>query len=96
MHLCIHGNNIPAECGSCFLKNIHDFCSQFVAEVLSKPGAVKLKKKESLYLPGQLAYSLRTVKAVLSSDTASSRFFHDSHWSFYIQTVSKANQMQVI
>lgn len=30
------------------------FCSQFVAEVLSKSGAVKLKKKESLYLPGQL------------------------------------------
>lgn len=54
MHLCIHGNKIPAECGSCFPKNIHDFCSQFVAEVLSKSGAVKLKKKESLYLPGQL------------------------------------------
>lgn len=30
------------------------FCSQFVAEVLSGAGAVELKKKESLYLPGQL------------------------------------------
>lgn len=30
------------------------FCSQFVAEILSKAGAVKLKKKESLYLPDQL------------------------------------------
>lgn len=30
------------------------FCSQFVAEVLLRSGAAKLKKKESLYLPGQL------------------------------------------
>lgn len=30
------------------------FCSQFVAEVLAQAGAVGLKKKESLYLPGQL------------------------------------------
>ena len=30
------------------------FCSQFVAEILAKAGAVTLKKKESLYLPGQL------------------------------------------
>lgn len=30
------------------------FCSQFVAEVLSRAGAVELKKEESLYLPGQL------------------------------------------
>lgn len=30
------------------------FCSQFVAEVLLQAGAVELKKKESLYLPGQL------------------------------------------
>lgn len=30
------------------------FCSQFVAEILSRAGAVELKKKESLYLPGQL------------------------------------------
>ena len=30
------------------------FCSQFVAEILKKAGAVRLKKKESLYLPGQL------------------------------------------
>ena len=30
------------------------FCSQFVVEVLSRAGAVELKKKESLYLPGQL------------------------------------------
>ena len=30
------------------------FCSQFVAEVLAKAGAIELKKKESLYLPGQL------------------------------------------
>ena len=30
------------------------FCSQFVAEVLLRAGAVELKKKESLYLPGQL------------------------------------------
>lgn len=27
------------------------FCSQFVAEVLAKSGAVRLKKKEPLYLP---------------------------------------------
>lgn len=32
----------------------HYFCSQFVAEILSQAGAVKLKKKESLYLPSQL------------------------------------------
>lgn len=30
------------------------FCSQFVAEILARTGAIKLKKKESLYLPGQL------------------------------------------
>lgn len=30
------------------------FCSQFVAEVLSRAGAIQLKKKETLYLPGQL------------------------------------------
>ena len=30
------------------------FYSQFVAEVLLQAGAVELKKKESLYLPGQL------------------------------------------
>lgn len=30
------------------------FCSQFVAEILSRAGAVELKKKETLYLPGQL------------------------------------------
>lgn len=30
------------------------FCSQFVAEILSRAGAIELKKKESLYLPGQL------------------------------------------
>lgn len=30
------------------------FCSQFVMEVLARAGAVELKKKESLYLPGQL------------------------------------------
>lgn len=30
------------------------FCSQFVAEVLSRAGAIELKKEESLYLPGQL------------------------------------------
>lgn len=30
------------------------FCSQFVAEILLKAGAVALKKEESLYLPGQL------------------------------------------
>lgn len=30
------------------------FCSQFVAEVLAKAGAVQLKKRETLYLPGQL------------------------------------------
>ncbi|MBS6561427.1 MAG: hypothetical protein KH355_14325 [Clostridiales bacterium] len=30
------------------------FCSQFVAELLSRSGAMELKKKESLYLPGQL------------------------------------------
>lgn len=30
------------------------FCSQFVAEVLLRAGAVKLQKEESLYLPGQL------------------------------------------
>lgn len=30
------------------------FCSQFVAEILLRAGAIELKKKESLYLPGQL------------------------------------------
>lgn len=30
------------------------FCSQFVAEILARAGAIELKKKESLYLPGQL------------------------------------------
>lgn len=30
------------------------FCSQFIAEILLKAGAVKLKKKESLYLPVHL------------------------------------------
>lgn len=30
------------------------FCSQFVAEILARTGAIKLNKKESLYLPGQL------------------------------------------
>lgn len=30
------------------------FCSQFVAEVLARAGAIELRKKESLYLPGQL------------------------------------------
>lgn len=30
------------------------FCSQFVAEVLLRAGAVELKKKESLYLPGDM------------------------------------------
>lgn len=34
------------------------FCSQFVAEVLTQAGAVELKKKESLYLPGQLVDGL--------------------------------------
>lgn len=34
------------------IKNSY-FCSQFVVEVLSKAGAVELKKKESLYLPGK-------------------------------------------
>lgn len=30
------------------------FCSQFVVEILSRAGAIELKKKESLYFPGQL------------------------------------------
>ena len=30
------------------------FCSQFVAEILEQAGAVKLKKKDMLYLPGNL------------------------------------------
>lgn len=30
------------------------FCSQFVAEILTQAGVVELKKKEELYLPGQL------------------------------------------
>lgn len=30
------------------------FCSQFVAEILSKAGVIELKKQETLYLPGQL------------------------------------------
>jgi len=34
------------------------FCSQFVAEVLLQASAVELKKKESLYLPGQLIEGL--------------------------------------
>ncbi len=34
------------------------FCSQFVAEILLRAGAVELRKKESLYLPGQLVDGL--------------------------------------
>jgi inositol transport system substrate-binding protein len=30
------------------------FCSQFVAEILEHAGAVRLKKKNTLYLPHQL------------------------------------------
>jgi hypothetical protein len=30
------------------------FCSQFVAEILEHAGAVRLKKKNTLYLPNQL------------------------------------------
>lgn len=30
------------------------FCSQFVVEILARAGAIELKKKESLYLPGHL------------------------------------------
>ena len=30
------------------------FCSQFVAEILERTGAITLQKKGSLYLPGQL------------------------------------------
>lgn len=30
------------------------FCSQFVAGILARAGAIELKKKESLYLPAQL------------------------------------------
>lgn len=30
------------------------FCSQFVAEILAKAGAVELKKRETLYLPNHL------------------------------------------
>lgn len=40
--------HIPHKC------NDRYFCSQFMAEVLLQAGAVKLEKKESLYLPGQL------------------------------------------
>lgn len=35
------------------------FCSRFVAEVLTKSGAVKLKKKNSQYLPMHLLRELR-------------------------------------
>lgn len=43
----------------CFLKipfkrKNHYFCSQFVAEMLNKSGAVKLKKSPSLYLPNTI------------------------------------------
>ncbi len=36
----------------------HYFCSQFVAEMLVETGAVKLKKKSSLYVPEQLKAEL--------------------------------------
>ncbi len=35
------------------------FCSRFVAEVLTKSGAVKLKKKSSLYLPMHIIRELK-------------------------------------
>jgi len=36
----------------------HYFCSQFVAELLTRSGAVKLKKLPELYLPNNLAREL--------------------------------------
>ena len=36
----------------------HYFCSQFVAEILSKTGAVKLKMPSALYLPNHLKKEL--------------------------------------
>lgn len=55
----------------CFLRipfkwKDHYFCSQFVAEVLTRAGAIKLKMPSSLYLPNnlknELAYSLQLQK----------------------------------
>ncbi|MDO4331281.1 MAG: hypothetical protein Q4C58_01180 [Eubacteriales bacterium] len=37
------------------------FCSQFVAEILARAGAVELEKKESLYMPGQLLDRMKSV-----------------------------------
>lgn len=37
-----------------FKRKNHYFCSQFVAEMLSNSGAVKLKKSPSLYLPNNI------------------------------------------
>jgi inositol transport system substrate-binding protein len=39
------------------------FCSQFVAEILEHAGAVRLKKKNTLYLPHQLLDAMELVKA---------------------------------
>ena len=44
--------NIP------FSRKNHYFCSQFVAEMLVETGAVRLKKKSSLYVPEQLKAEL--------------------------------------
>ena len=48
----------------CFTRIPHNFkkeyfCSRFVAEVLTKSGAVKLKKKSSQYLPMHIIKELR-------------------------------------
>ncbi len=37
------------------------FCSQFVVEILSRAGAVELRKEESLYMPGQLIDGMECV-----------------------------------
>lgn len=37
-----------------FKRKNHYFCSQFMAEMLSNSGAVKLKKSPSLYLPNNI------------------------------------------
>lgn len=52
----------------CFLHiphKFHDkyFCSQFVAELLEKAGAVELRKEVSLYLPSQLLYGWQSIFA---------------------------------
>ena len=42
-----------------FKRKKHYFCSQFVAEILAESGALKLKRRPSLYLPNHFYRELK-------------------------------------